>query len=130
METGEGIVTKKSARTVSDTVAHLVEVLRAKGLMVFAVVDHSGEAAKVGMAMPDTKLVIFGSPAAGTPVMLEAPLAALDLPLKILVWADTGGAAFVSYNSPAYVAARYGLSDHLRARLEPIEALSDAAAGP
>jgi uncharacterized protein (DUF302 family) len=122
----EGIVTKASPHSVGETVARLTQRVTSKGLMVFAVIDHSGEAAKVGLDMPDTKLVVFGSPAAGTPVMLAAPLAALDLPLKVLVWADREGAVRVSYNSPAFVAQRYGLSDDLRARLEPIEALSDA----
>jgi uncharacterized protein (DUF302 family) len=126
-EAAEGIVTKPSPRTVGDTVAHLTQLLKAKGLMIFAVIDHSGEAAKVGLQMPDTKLVVFGSPAAGTPVMVAAPLAALDLPLKLLVWAGADGAVQVSYNTPAYVARRYGLDDDLRALLEPIEPLSDAA---
>ena len=76
--------------------------------------------------MPDTKLVLFGSPAAGTPVMLAAPLAALDLPLKVLVSADTDGAVWVSYNAPAFLAARHHLSDDLRARLEGVEAISEA----
>jgi uncharacterized protein (DUF302 family) len=103
-----------------------------KGLKVFAVVDHSGEAAQAGMPMPDTKLVIFGSPAAGTALMLAAPLVALDLPLKVLVWEDPdgGGRAHVSYNSPEYLAARYGLSDDLTARIAAIETLTDAVVAP
>ena len=99
-------------------------------LTIFAVIDHSGEAEDVGLSMPDTKLVIFGSPAAGTPVMVAAPLAAIDLPLKILVWADAAGTVSVSYNAPAYLAGRYHLDDALRARLEPIEAISEALVAP
>lgn len=123
---GDGIVTKASPRTVADTVSRLTHIIEGKGLVLFGVVDHSGEAKKAGLEMPDTKLVIFGSPAAGTPVMLAAPLAALDLPLKLLIWADASGAVSVSYNSPGYLAARYQLSDDLRARLEPIALISDA----
>jgi uncharacterized protein (DUF302 family) len=92
---------------------------------VFDVIDHSGEAAANGLELRDTKVVIFGSPAAGTPVMEAAPLAALDLPLKVLVW-DDGGATKVSYTAPAALAERYGLSDDLAARLAGIEALVDA----
>jgi len=85
-----GVVTKTSARPVAATLERLQAAVEAKGLMVFALVDHSGEAAKAGLAMPDTKLLIFGSPAGGTPIMLAAPLAALDLPLKVLVWENRG----------------------------------------
>jgi uncharacterized protein (DUF302 family) len=99
-------------------------------LTLFTVIDHSGEAKKAGLEMPDTKLVVFGSPAAGTPVMLAAPLAALDLPLKVLVWADAHGGVSISYNSPAYLASRHHLGDELRSRLEAIEALSEAAVKP
>jgi uncharacterized protein (DUF302 family) len=126
----EGIVTKPSPRSVDETVARLDHILEQKGLTRFALVDHSGEAAKVGLQMPDTKLMIFGSPAAGTPVMVAAPLAAIDLPLKILVWADAAGTVSVSYNSAAYLAARHHLDDSLRARVEPIEAISEALVAP
>jgi uncharacterized protein (DUF302 family) len=97
-------------------------------MKVFAVVDHSGEAAAVGLELRDTKLVIFGSPQAGTPVMEAAPLAALDLPLKVLVWAD-GDQTKVSYTAPKELAARYGLSDELAGRLAGIDALTDAVVG-
>ena len=126
----EGIVTKPCPRSVDDTVTRLTRLLEDKGLKLFALVDHSGEAAKAGLAMPGTKLVLFGSPAAGTPVMVAAPLAAIDLPLKILVWADGAGTVSVSYNAPAYLAGRYHLDDALRARLEPIEAISEALVAP
>ena len=126
----EGVVTKPCPRPVDETVSRLTRLVQDKGLVLFSVIDHSGEARKAGLQMPDTKLVIFGSPATGTPVMLAAPLAALDLPLKILVWADASGAASVSYSSPAYLAATHHLTDELRARLEGIEAISDAAVAP
>jgi uncharacterized protein (DUF302 family) len=126
----EGIVTRPSPRSVADTVARLAKLLDQKGLTAFAVVDHSGEAAQVGLTMPDTKLVIFGSPAAGTPIMVASPLAAIDLPLKLLVWADRDGQVSVSYNTPAYLAARHHLSDDLRSRLDAIEAISSAVVAP
>ena len=126
----EGVVTKTSHRTVDATVTRLREIIADRGLKLFAVIDHSGEAAQVGLAMRDTKLVLFGSPAAGTPVMVAEPLAALDLPLKILVWMDPSGATSISYNSPSFLAERYLLSPELRARLEPIEAISDTLVSP
>jgi uncharacterized protein (DUF302 family) len=126
----DGIVTKPSPRPVADAVSRLAGLVEAKGLTLFSVIDHSGEAEAVGLEMPDTKLVIFGSPAAGTPVMVASPHAALDLPLKVLVWADTNGAVSVSYNSPAYLAARHHLTDELRGRLEAIDAITDALVAP
>ena len=129
-EAAEGIVTKACPRSVDETVARLTRLLADKSLTLFSIVDHSGEAAKAGLEMPDTKLVIFGSPAAGTAVMVASPLAALDLPLKILVWADGDGVVWVSYNAPAYLARRHHLDDSLRARLEPIEAISEALVSP
>ena len=122
---GEGVVTKLSRASVADTVARLSSMIEAKGLKLFAVVDHSGEAERVGLELRDTKLVVFGSPQAGTPVMVSAPLAALDLPLKVLVWAD-GAQTKVSYTAPATLAARYQLSDELAARLAAIDPLTDA----
>lgn len=95
-----------------------------------ALVDHSGQAAKAGLAMPDTKLLIFGSPAGGTPVMLAAPLAALDLPLKVLVWENPAGGSFVSYLDPAYLGERHHLTDDLTARIAGINAITDAAVAP
>jgi uncharacterized protein (DUF302 family) len=125
-QSAEGIVTKACPRSVAETVARLEQLIDEKGLVLFTLIDHSGEAIRAGLEMPDTKLVVFGSPLAGTPVMIAAPLAALDLPLKLLVWEDGDGAAWVSYNSPAYLAERHQLGDDLRARLEPIDAISDA----
>jgi uncharacterized protein (DUF302 family) len=120
-----GVVTKVSPLSVADTVSRAQAILSAKGIKLFAVIDHSGEAGNVGLELRDTKLVIFGSPKAGTPVMAAAPLAALDLPLKLLVWAD-GEQTKVSYTSPWALAARYGVSDELAANLAAIDPISDA----
>jgi uncharacterized protein (DUF302 family) len=124
-----GIIDVRSTHSVDVTVARLEELIRAKGLTLFAVVDHEGEAAKVGLEMRPTKLLIFGHPKAGTPVMLAAPSAAIDLPLKILVWQDAGGVVWVSYNSPAYLQERHGISPQLLPSLGSVEALAAAAAG-
>jgi uncharacterized protein (DUF302 family) len=124
-----GVITKASPRSVSDTLGRLTAMVAAKGIKVFDVIDHSGEAERVGLKLRDTKLVVFGSPKAGTPVMLAAPLAALDLPLKILVWVDDGQTK-VSYTSPDVLAARYGLSDELRAALAVVGPLTDALVEP
>jgi uncharacterized protein (DUF302 family) len=120
-----GVVTKVSPWSVSDTVARLSAVVTARGLKVFAVIDHSSEAEAVGLALRDTKLAIFGSPTAGTPVMVSAPLAALDLPLKVLVW-DDEHTTRLSYTAPAALAARYGLSADLASRLAGIDGVTDA----
>jgi len=123
-----GIVTRLSPRSVADTVARISEIVTAKGLKLFAVIDHSGEAHAVGLELRDTKVVIFGSPVAGTPVMDAAPLAALDLPLKVLVFAD-GEQTRLAYAAPDELARRYGLSDELSARLAGIDAITDAVVG-
>src|SRR2546427_9146747 len=101
-----GIIDEPSQHSVEQTVERLTALLHAKGVTLFALVDHSGEAAKVGMKLPPTKLLIFGHPKAGTPLMLAAPSVAIDLPLKILVWEDAQGRAWLSYNSPAYLKER------------------------
>lgn len=119
------ITTKISPRPVADTVTRLTGILAAKGMKVFAVIDQSAAASEVGLTLRETTLVIFGSPAGGTPVMDAVPLAALDLPLKVLIWAD-GDQVKVTYHSPAAVAARYGLSADLAARLAGIDPLTDA----
>jgi uncharacterized protein (DUF302 family) len=119
------LVTKLSSRSVEDTVARFSEVLEAKGVKLFAVVDHSGEAHKAGLELRDTKVVIFGAPKAGTPVMEAVPVAALDLPLKVLVWDDEGQTK-LTYTAPAALAARWGLSDDLSAGLAAIDPLTDA----
>jgi uncharacterized protein (DUF302 family) len=120
------IVTKLSPRSVADTVARLTDEIAARGLTLFTVIDHSGEAQAAGLDLRDTKLMIFGSPQAGTPVMEAAPLAALDLPLKALVWAD-GNQTKLSYTAPAALAARHHLSEELATRLAAIDQLTDAA---
>jgi uncharacterized protein (DUF302 family) len=122
---GGGVVTKVSSSSVGETVARLSAVVAAKGMKVFAVIDHSGEASDVGLDLRDTKVVMFGSPQAGTPVMVAEPLAALDLPLKALIWSD-GDQTKVSYTAPSALAARYGLADELAARLAGIDAVTDA----
>jgi uncharacterized protein (DUF302 family) len=126
MDGSSGLVTKLSPRSAADTLSRLLAVAAARGLKVFGVIDHSGEAKAIGLELRDTKVVIFGSPQAGTPVMLAAPTAALDLPLKVLVWDDEGQTK-VSYTAPATLAARYGLSEELASRLAGIDALTDAA---
>lgn len=119
------IVTKLSPLSVAQTVDRLVATVAAKGMKLFAVIDHSGEAEANGLELRDTKVVLFGAPQAGTPVMAAHPLAALDLPLKMLVW-DDGGETKISYTAPSELASRYGLEDELAARLAGIDALSDA----
>jgi uncharacterized protein (DUF302 family) len=123
------ITTKVSPRSVTDTVSRLTGILSAKGLKVFDVIDQSAEARKVGMELRETTLVLFGNPAAGTPVMAAAPLSALDLPLKVLIWADDGQTK-VTYYGPAVLAARYGLSADLAAKLAAIDPLTDALIAP
>ena len=108
-----GIVDVPSNHSVDETVDRVKSLLLSKGVTLFALIDHSGEAAKVGMKMPPTKLLIFGSPKAGTPLMLAAPSIAIDLPLKILVWEDTQGKVWLSYNSPEYLAERHDLPQDL-----------------
>jgi uncharacterized protein (DUF302 family) len=124
-----GVITKASPRSVPDTVNRLTEMVEGKGIKVFAVIDHSGEAERVGLKLRETKLVAFGSPKGGTPVMVAAPLAALDLPLKILVW-DDDGQTRVSYTAPETLAARYDLNDELVAALAVIGPLTDALVRP
>ncbi len=123
---GEDVVTKLSPWSVADTVTRLLAVAAARELKVFAVIDHSGEAENVGLHLRDTKLVIFGNPAAGTPVMQSAPLAALDLPLRVLIWASDDYQTKLSYTAPGALARRYGLSAEHMARLAGIDALTTA----
>ena len=123
------VTTKLSPRSVPATVSRLTGILSAKGMKVFAVIDQSDQARDAGLQLRETTLVIFGNPAAGTPVMDAAPLAALDLPLKILIWAD-GSRTNVTYYSPAAIAARFGLSAELAANLAGIDPLTDALVAP
>ena len=126
--THEGIIDKPSRHSADDTVDRLKAMLQSKGVTIFAVVDHSGEAAKVGLSLPPTKLLIFGNAKAGTPLMAAAPSAALDLPLKILVWQDGEGKVWLSYNSPQYLRDRHGFPADLTANIAVVEALAAAAA--
>ncbi len=126
--TGKGIIDKPSNHSVDQTVDRLKAILQAKGVTLFALVDHSGEAEKVGIKMPPTKLLIFGNPKAGTPLMLASPSAAIDLPLKILVWEDARGKAWVSYNSPAYLQERHNLPAELLPNIAVVETLAANAA--
>jgi uncharacterized protein (DUF302 family) len=127
LDNSRGIAEIPSSHSVDKTVEKLQEILKAKGVMLFALVDHSGEAEKAGMKMPPTKLLIFGSPKAGTPVMLAAPSIAIDLPLKILVWEDTQGKVWVSYNSPEYLQQRHGVPHDLMQNIAVVAALAAKA---
>lgn len=118
--TGEGIINKRSNHSVDQTVDRLKNILQSKGVKLFVVVDHSGEAEMVGLKMPPTKLLIFGNPKAGTPLMLAAPSIAIDLPLKILVWEDAQKRVWVSYNSPEYLQQRHGLPEGLLGNIEVV----------
>jgi uncharacterized protein (DUF302 family) len=119
------VTTKLSARSVSDTVTRLVDLLHSRGMTIFAVIDQRAAAQQAGLQLRETTLVLFGSPVAGTPVMESAPLAALDLPLKVLVWAD-GTQSKVSYYPPAVLAVRHHLASNLAQTLAAIDDLTDA----
>ena len=123
MNTGNGIISKPSKYSVPETLHRLETILASKSVKVFAVVDHSGEAEKAGLKMPPTQLLIFGNPKGGTPVMLAAPTAAIDLPLKALAWEDASGKVWLSYNDPAYIQRRFNLSDDVMKPLAGIGAL-------
>lgn len=123
-----GIVDVPSNHSVDETVERLKNILQTKGITLFAFIDHSGEAEKVGMKVRPTKLLIFGSPKAGTPLMLATPSIAIDLPLKILVWEDAQGKVWVSYNSPEYLAERHGLPQDLIQNIAVVGTLAAKAA--
>ena len=126
--TDKGIIDTMSHHSVDQTVETLRTMLQSKGVTLFGVIDHSGEAEKAGLVMPPTKLLIFGSPKGGTPLMLAAPSAAIDLPLKILVWQDAGGRVWISYNSPQYLQKRHGLPAELLSNISVVETLAAQAA--
>ncbi len=128
LNAGKGIIDAPSNHSVDQTVDKLKGILEAKGVNLFALVDHSGEAAKVGMKMRPTKLLIFGSPKAGTPVMLAAPSSAIDLPLKILIWEDDYGKVWVSYNSPEYLQERHDIPKELLPNIAVVKTLTAKAA--
>jgi uncharacterized protein (DUF302 family) len=122
-----GIIDVPSNHTVEATVERVKNILHDKGITLFALIDHSGEAEKVGMKMRPTKLLIFGSPKAGTPLMLAAPSIAIDLPLKMLVWEDANGKVWLSYNSPQYLAERHGVPQDLVQNLAVVATLAENA---
>ena len=123
----KGIVNVPSHQSVDQTLEKLQTMLRAKGVAVFALIDHSGEAAKVGMKMPPTKVLIFGNPKAGTPLMLAAPSIAIDLPLKILIWEDAQNKVWISYNTPEYLQKRHGVPPELMQNIAVVEMLAAKA---
>lgn len=123
-----GLVSLTTAHSVDETVNKIIQILQSKNITLFAVIDHSGEAAKAGMTMPNTKLLIFGNPKAGTPAMLAAPSLAIDLPLKILIAEDSTGQTSISYNSTQFLSARHGISVNLLQNLSIIETLASTAA--
>jgi uncharacterized protein (DUF302 family) len=124
------VITKVSSKSVAETVDRLKHFIAVRGFTLFRVIDHSGTAEQVGVQMPDSKLVMFGNPTKGAAVMLAAPLAGLDFPLKVLVWEDANGVVSVSYNSPGFTAERYRLDGALRAPFDAIESIVEAALGP
>ena len=125
----QGVATLASRYSVADTISRIQAAIRAKGMTLFSVIDQRAEAQKVGLTMSEETLIIFGSPKGGTPIMVAAPLSALDLPLKALVWQDTAGAVWVSYNTPAYLAARYAIPPELVQNIAGIEPLLAGALG-
>jgi uncharacterized protein (DUF302 family) len=126
--TDNGIIAIPSKHSVDQTVETLKSILQAKGVALFALIDHSGEAQKVGMKMRPTKLLIFGNPKAGTPLMLAAPTIAIDLPLKILIAEDDHGKVWISYNSPVYLQKRHSLPRELLQNIAVVETLATKAA--
>jgi uncharacterized protein (DUF302 family) len=125
---GNGLIDLPSKHSVDETLHRLRGILAAKNITLFSVVDHSGEAAKVGMKMFPTKLVIFGNPKAGTPVMIASPSSAIDLPLKILIWEDDHEKVWITYNSPAYLQQRHNVPAEVLPNISVIEALAKAVA--
>ena len=123
-----GLVIVSSVHTVEQTVQKLIVILRDKGVKLFALIDHSGEAELAGLQMRPTKLLIFGTPKLGTPLMVAAPTAAIDLPSKVLVWEDADGRVLMAYNDPAYLEARHGIPARLLENISVLEKLVAAAA--
>ena len=128
-QSSDGVITKPSSQSVAQTIDGLRRLMADRGFTVFNVIDHSGVAGRAGVQMPDSKLVMFGKPAVGAAEMLAAPLAALDIPLKVLVWEDRNGAVSVSYNSPGFLAERHHLEGALRAPFDAVESIVEALLG-
>jgi uncharacterized protein (DUF302 family) len=127
LEVESGLINKASRRSVDETVERLTGILHAKGVKVFALVDHGGEARSAGLQMRPTKLLIFGNPKAGTPLMVAAPSIAIDLPLKVLVWEDGNGKVWATYNTPGYLVERHDVPPDLVQTLTVVETLTTAA---
>jgi uncharacterized protein (DUF302 family) len=125
-----GVTTKLSHMSVADTLDRLERVIADRGFTLFRVIDHSGTAERVGVQMPDSKLVMLGNPKKGAAVMAASPLAALDLPLRVLLWEDGNGVVSVSYNSPEFMAERYNLDGNLRAPFDALESIVEAVLSP
>jgi uncharacterized protein (DUF302 family) len=123
------VITMHSDESVAETVDRLTRVMTDRDFRVFNVIDHSGVAERAGVQMPDSKLIMFGKPTVGAAVMVAAPLAALDIPLKVLVWEDRNGTASVSYTSPDFLSARYQLKGALRAPFDAVESIVKAVLG-
>jgi uncharacterized protein (DUF302 family) len=128
-QSSAGITTKRSIRSVAETIEELSGLIEERGFALFRIIDHSETAERAGVQMPDSKLVMFGKPAVGAQVMVAAPTAGLDFPLKVLVWEDGTGAVSVSYNSPAFLADRHHIEGSLRAPFDAVESIVDALPG-
>jgi uncharacterized protein (DUF302 family) len=127
MTTGNGIVSKPTGHSVDEAVVKLLQLLKAGGVTLFALIDHSGEAEKIGLKMRPTKLVVFGNPKGGTPLMQAVPTIAIDLPLKILIWEDAAAKVWISYNTPEYLAERHHLPPELLKNISVVETLAAKA---
>jgi uncharacterized protein (DUF302 family) len=128
-QSSDGVITKPSSKSVSQTIEELRRLMADRDFTVFNVIDHRGVAERAGVQMPDSKLVMFGKPAVGATAMVAAPLVALDIPLKVLVWEDGNGAVSVSYNSPGFLAQRHHLEGALRAPFDAVESIVEALPG-
>ncbi len=122
-----GISNEPSRYSVDETTKRFQDLLETKGVTLFALIDHSGEARKIGIEMRPTKLLVFGSPQAGTPLMLEAPSSAIDLPLKVLVWEDSEGQVWLSYNNPRYLGQRHAIPENLLQNIAVVKGLAVSA---
>ena len=123
--TGHGMVHLRSPHSVQETLARLKQAVQTRGIGIAAEIDHSGAAAQAGLTMRPTKLLIFGDPKSGTPLMVASPTLALDLPLKGLVWEDAEGQVWLSYNSPEYLQQRHGIPQELVANIAGIRAIAE-----
>jgi uncharacterized protein (DUF302 family) len=129
MQLRDGVVQLQAQGSVDEAWARLEAAVATRNLTVFARIDFAADAAAVGLTLPPTRLLVFGNPRAGTPVIAAAPTSALDLPLRVLIWEASDGTVAVGFNSPGFLAARHGIPDALRANLQPVEALAAIAAG-